>query len=69
MSAENFRVLSENRLVVQQCIEKKLAELLIHEEEAIRAKCANELVNEPYDWEKDWSDAGVTDALNHLPND
>ncbi len=55
--------------MVQQCIEKKLAELLIHEEEAIRAKCANELVNEPYDWEKDWSDAGVTDALNHLPND
>jgi hypothetical protein len=68
VSAENFKILSANRRVVQEALEMKLAELRQSEEESIRRKCAQEALDEPYDWEGDWSAAGVGD-LSREPAD
>jgi hypothetical protein len=62
LSAEDFRVLSTHRRIVQEALEKKLAELRQSEEEAIRSKCAQEALDEPYDWEESWSAAGAADV-------
>ena len=68
LSAEDFRVLSTHRQIVQEALEKKLAELRQSEEEAIRSKCAQEALDEPYDWEDSWSAAGAAD-LSRAPID
>lgn len=61
VSAEDFRILSAHRGVVQETLEKKLAELRQSEEDSIRSKCALEALGEPYDWEEDWAMAGAAD--------
>jgi hypothetical protein len=56
---EDARVVSENRGLFQQALKELIEEEKMKKQKELLKRCAQEINENPYDWEDSWMDASL----------